>query len=101
MGVMEGGGAGKFLAEWMVDDEPPMDALALDPRRFGGFADRGYRIDKAVESFGNQFAIHYPYEEREAGRPRLMSAIHSDMDSCRCGVRASLWLGAAQLVCGG
>ena len=79
MGVMEGGGAGKFLAEWMIGDEPPMDALALDPRRFGNFADRDYRIDKAVESFGNQFAIHFPYEEREAGRPRLVSSIHKDM----------------------
>ena len=80
MGVMEGGGAGKFLAEWMIGGEPPMDALALDPRRFGAYADRDYRIDKAIESFGNQFAIHYPFEEREAGRPRYTSSIHNEMD---------------------
>jgi dimethylglycine dehydrogenase len=79
MGVMEGGGAGKFLAEWMIGGEPPMDALAIDPRRFGAFADRDYRIAKAVESFGNQFAIHFPFEEREAGRPRLTSSLHNDM----------------------
>ena len=79
MGVMEGGGAGKFLAEWIVDGEPPMDAVVLDPRRFGGFADRAYRIAKAIECFGNQFAVHYPYEEREAGRPGRTSAIHDDM----------------------
>ncbi|MEM7058188.1 MAG: FAD-dependent oxidoreductase [Pseudomonadota bacterium] len=79
MGVMEGGGAGKFLAEWIVEGAPPMDALAVDPRRFGGWADRDYRLDKAIESFGNQFAIHYPYEEREAGRPRLMSSLHDRM----------------------
>ena len=42
MGVMEGGGAGRFLAGWMVDGAPPMDALAVDPRRFGGYADRDY-----------------------------------------------------------
>lgn len=70
MGVMEGGGAGKFLAEWIVGGEPPMDPLPVDPRRFGGFADRDYRVAKAVESFGNQFAIHFPYEERPAGRPK-------------------------------
>ncbi len=70
MGVMEGGGAGSFLADWIVDGAPPSDALAIDPRRFGGFADRDYRVDKAVECFGLQFGIHYPYEEREAGRPR-------------------------------
>ncbi|MEM7562567.1 MAG: FAD-dependent oxidoreductase, partial [Pseudomonadota bacterium] len=68
MGVMEGGGAGKFLAEWMEAGEPPMDALAVDSRRFGGYADRSYRVDKAVECFAAQFGIHYPYEERPAGR---------------------------------
>ncbi len=38
MGVMEGGGAGRFLADWMVDGTPPMGALAVDPRRFGAWA---------------------------------------------------------------
>ena len=70
MGVMEGGGAGSFLADWIVDGAPPSDALAIDPRRFGNYADRDYRIDKAVEGFGLQFGIHFPNEEREAGRPR-------------------------------
>jgi len=70
MGVMEGGGAGAFLADWIADGEPPRDALAVDPRRFGGYADRDYRVDKAVECFGLQFGVHYPYEEREAGRLR-------------------------------
>ena len=69
MGVMEGGGAGAFLADWIVDGAPPMDAWAVDSRRFGGYADRNYRIAKAVECFGLQFAIHFPFEEREAGRP--------------------------------
>lgn len=73
MGVMEGGGAGAFLADWIVDGAPPRDALAIDGRRFGNFADRDYRIDKAVECFGLQFGIHYPYEEREAGRPRRVT----------------------------
>jgi dimethylglycine dehydrogenase len=79
MGVMEGGGAGQFLAEWIVHAEAPMDPLALDPRRFGGFADRDFRIAKAVESFANQFAIHYPYEERPAGRNRLQTPIHATL----------------------
>ena len=55
-----------------------MDAVVLDPRRFGGFGP-AYRIAKAIECFGNQFAVHYPYEEREAGRPGRTSAIHDDM----------------------
>jgi len=73
MGVMEGGGAGKMLAEWMDAGEPPMDALAVDSRRFGAYADRRYRVDKAVECFAAQFGIHYPYEERPAGRMKKIT----------------------------
>ena len=76
MGVMEGGGAGRLLADWMVDGAPPMDALAIDPRRFGGYADRDYRVAKATESFGLQFGVHYPFEERLAGRPRRVTPVY-------------------------
>ena len=82
MGVMEGGGAGKFLAEWMVGGEPPMDPLAVDSRRFGDFANRDFRIVKAVESFGNQFAIHYPFEERSAGRNKRLTPINKSLSEC-------------------
>ena len=76
MGVMEGGGAGRFLADWMIDGAPPMDALAVDPRRFGAWADRDYRVAKAIECFGLQFGVHYPFEERPAGRPRRATPLH-------------------------
>ncbi|MFQ5546092.1 MAG: FAD-dependent oxidoreductase, partial [Acidiferrobacterales bacterium] len=79
MGVMEGGGAGKFLAEWIVAGEPPMDPIAIDARRFGGYTDREYRVDKAVECFAAQFAIHHPYEERPAGRPKRVTPVFEAM----------------------
>ena len=79
MGIMEGGGAGRLLAEWIVGGEPPMDALAVDPRRFGGYADRDYRLAKAIECFGKQFAIHYPLEERPVGRPRIKTPAYDAM----------------------
>lgn len=79
MGVMEGGGAGWFLAHWMTHGAPPMDALAIDSRRFGAWADRDYRVGKAVECFGLQFGVHYPFEERPAARGRRLSPLHADM----------------------
>ena len=79
MGVMEGGGAGWFLAHWMTHGAPPMDALAVDPRRFGQWADRSYRIEKATECFGLQFGVHYPYEERPAARDKRKSALHDEL----------------------
>lgn len=79
MGVMEGGGAGWFLAHWMTHGAPPMDALAVDSRRFGSWADRDYRVDKAIECFGLQFGVHYPHEERPAARDKRLSPIHDLM----------------------
>lgn len=76
MGIMEGGGAGAFLAAWMAHGAPPSDALAIDSRRFGDYADRDYRLDKAKECFALQFGVHYPYEERAAGRPRRVTPIY-------------------------
>ncbi len=79
MGVMEGGGAGWFLAHWMTQGAPPMDAIAVDSRRFGAWADRSYRIEKAVECFGLQFGVHYPFEERPAARNVRLSPLHQQM----------------------
>ena len=79
MGVMEGGGAGRFLAHWMTHGAPPMDALAVDPRRFGAWAGRDYRVAKAVECFGLQFGVHYPFEERRVGRDLHHSPLHDHM----------------------
>ncbi|MFK7938036.1 MAG: FAD-dependent oxidoreductase [Roseovarius sp.] len=79
MGIMEGGGAGWFLAHWMTHGAPPMDALAVDPRRFGAWADRDYRVAKAIECFGLQFGVHYPAEERPAGRNLRLSPLHDHM----------------------
>ena len=79
MGVMEGGGAGRFLAHWMTHGAPPMDALAVDSRRFGSWADRDFRVAKAIECFGLQFGVHYPHEERPAGRDLRLSPLHDLM----------------------
>ena len=56
-----------------------MDALAVDPRRFGAWANRDYRVAKAVECFGLQFGVHYPFEERRAGRDLHHSPLHDHM----------------------
>ena len=41
-GVTAAGGAGWQLAEWIVEGEPTIDMMGVDPRRFGPYATRGY-----------------------------------------------------------
>jgi len=68
-GITAAGGAGWQIAEWIVDGEPTIDMLGVDPRRFGDYATKSFLIDKNEEAYANVFTIHYPDEEREAGRP--------------------------------
>jgi dimethylglycine dehydrogenase len=68
-GVTAAGGAGWQLAEWIVDGEPTVDMMGVDPRRFGPYASRGYLKAKNEEAYANVFTPHYPDEERSAARP--------------------------------
>ncbi len=68
-GITAAGGAGWQLAEWIIEGEPTVDMLGVDPRRFGDFATRGYLITKCEEAYDHVFKNHYPNESREAGRP--------------------------------
>ncbi len=68
-GVTAAGGAGWQLAEWIVDGEPTIDMMGVDPRRFGPYASQGYLKVKNEEAYANVFTMHYPEEERAAARP--------------------------------
>ena len=68
-GITAAGGAGWQLGEWMVDGEPTIDMMGVDPRRFGDYVTKSFLIQKNEEAYANVFTIHYPDEEREAGRP--------------------------------
>jgi dimethylglycine dehydrogenase len=68
-GITAAGGAGWQLAEWIVEGEPTIDMLGVEPRRFGDYATKHYLIEKNEEAYSHVFVIHYPDEERPAGRP--------------------------------
>lgn len=67
-GVTAAGGAGWQLAHWIVDGEPTIDMMGVDPRRYGDYAGRGFLIEKNEEAYAKVFTVHYPDEEREAAR---------------------------------
>jgi dimethylglycine dehydrogenase len=68
-GITAAGGAGWQLAEWIVEGEPTIDMLGVEPRRFGDYATKKYLVEKNEEAYSHVFIIHYPDEERPAGRP--------------------------------
>ena len=78
-GVTAAGGAGWQLAEWIVEGEPSIDMLGVDPRRFGPYADTGYLIEKNEEAYAKVFTVHYPDEERAAARPLRQTPCYARM----------------------
>jgi dimethylglycine dehydrogenase len=78
-GVTAAGGAGWQLAEWIVEGEPSIDMLGVDPRRFGPYADTGYLIAKNEEAYAKVFTVHYPDEERVAARPLRQTPCYARM----------------------
>jgi dimethylglycine dehydrogenase len=75
-GITAAGGSGKYLAEWIVEGEASIDMLAIDPRRFGAYANKHYLKAKNEEAYEHVFIIHYPDEERPAARPAKTSPCH-------------------------
>jgi dimethylglycine dehydrogenase len=76
-GIVFGGGAGAYAAEWIVDGQPSDSMWDLDVRRFGPYAESsGYVVERAVEVFEDEYKIHYPEEERPAGRPLKTDPIY-------------------------
>ncbi len=78
-GVTAAGGASWQLAHWIVDGEPTIDMMGVDPRRYGDYAGRGYLIEKNEEAYAKVFTVHYPDEEREAARGLRRSPCHDRM----------------------
>ena len=68
-GITAAGGAGWQLAEWIIDGEPTIDMLGVEPRRYGEYCSKSYLKEKNEEAYRNVFVIHYPDEERGAARP--------------------------------
>jgi len=81
-GITAAGGAGWQLGEWIVDGEPTIDMLGVDPRRFGDYATQSYLIKKNEEAYANVFTIHYPDEEREASRPLRQAPCYDRLKAC-------------------
>jgi dimethylglycine dehydrogenase len=53
----------------MVEGQPTIDMLGVDPRRFGDYASKAFLKNKNEEAYANVFTVHYPDEERAAARP--------------------------------
>ena len=78
-GIVQAGGAGKCMAEWLVHGAPEWDMWAFDGRRYGDYAGKEFALAKAIETYENEYGIGFPQEEREAGRPLRRSPAYPQL----------------------
>jgi 4-methylaminobutanoate oxidase (formaldehyde-forming) len=86
VGFQSGGGAGRALADWIVDGHPPMDLAEVDIRRFYPFqGNRRYLYDRTTEVLGLLYDMHWPFRQVETARGIRRSPLHdrlADRGAC-------------------
>ena len=81
-GFSQNGGMGKMAAEWIIEGEPSLDLFGWDMARFGAWAGKAFTRSRVADQYAHRFKIHFPNEERAAGRPvrtRPAFAMQKDM----------------------
>jgi len=76
-GFSQSGGLGKLAAEWMVQGEPSLDMFGWDLARFGSWTGRAFTRARVRDQYANRFKIHFPGEERAAGRPARTRPVYA------------------------
>jgi dimethylglycine dehydrogenase len=76
IGICQGGGAGKYLAQWMVHGQSEINMREFDPRRFGNWATSDYTAEVSVEDYHHMYYCYRPAEQHEVGRKLRTSTIH-------------------------
>ncbi len=80
VGLASGGGAGRALAEWVVEGEPTLDLSAVDVRRFAPFRNnlRALR-ERSGEVLSLHYAVGYPGREFATARGLRTGVSHEVM----------------------
>ena len=78
VGIASAGGAGRALAEWIIEGEPSLDLSAVDIRRFAAFnGNNQWLHDRVSEVLGLHYAVPWPNRELDTARPfRRSPAYH-------------------------
>ena len=77
IGIQSAGGAGKALAEWIVEGHPTMDLADVDIKRMAPFQNnKAYLRERVSESLGLLYAMHWPYHQKETARGLRRSPFH-------------------------
>ena len=75
-GFSQSGGMGLMAAQWVIEGETEYDMFAWDMARFDTWASKAFTKARVQDQYAHRFAIHFPNEERSAGRPARTRPIY-------------------------
>ena len=81
IGICQGAGAGKYLAQWMVHGQADINMREFDPRRFGDWASRDYTREVAIADYHHMYYCYKPGEQHQVGRNLRVSSVHETLKS--------------------
>lgn len=91
VGIASAGGAGRALAEWILEGEPSIDLLAVDIRRFAPFQnDKTYLRDRVSEVLGLHYAVPWPNREFDTARPLRASPVYDRLVEANAGLGSKM-----------
>ncbi len=79
IGICQGGGAGKYLAQWMVHGQAEINMREFDPRRFGNWATKDYTAEVSIADYHRMYYCYKPAEQHEVGRDLRKSSLHEKL----------------------
>ncbi|MFZ9629601.1 MAG: FAD-dependent oxidoreductase, partial [Ilumatobacteraceae bacterium] len=83
-GIAAGGGAGKMMAEWMLEGRPSLDLWPLDVRRFSfHHTTRHFMGTRMVELYAHHYKLAAPGSEKMTARGIRTSPLHDRLAARR------------------
>jgi 4-methylaminobutanoate oxidase (formaldehyde-forming) len=86
VGIASAGGAGRALAEWIIEGDPGCDLSVVDIRRFSRFnGNNRWLHDRVAEILGLHYAVPWPNREVDTARPLRRSPVYHLLEQAGAG----------------
>ena len=79
VGIAQGGGAGKYMAQWMTYGDADINMLEFDPRRYLSWTHKDYTVAKCIDEYKRMYVTPLPNESLEVGRPIKTTSIYKKL----------------------
>jgi len=79
IGIAQGGGAGKYLAQWITYGDADINMLEFEPRRYLSWINKDYAIEKCKDQYRRMYVTALPNESIEVGRPIKKTPIYKKL----------------------